>query len=466
MFNSMSIRGGRIALTAVLVCFITMMACARKSEPTAYKEGKVERQKTFSSEDEFLDYIQRAHFNYMWDGAEKNSGLAPERIHMDGVYPENDADVITTGGSGFGIAGLIVGIDRKFISRTEGVARLEKIVDFLVKADRFHGVWPHWMYGKTGKVKPFGMKDDGADLVESAFLMQGLLCARQYFINGNDTEKALSVKIDKLWREMEWSWFLNGKDVLYWHWSPKYGWEMNFALEGYNECLMAYILGASSPTHPIPASAYHNGWARKGGIVSDSKPFGYSLQLKHNGAEQYGGPLFWAHYSYIGLSPRNLKDKYADYWLVTRNHAMSNYQYCVSNPLNHKGYSAKCWGLTASYSVDGYRAHAPFHEDVGVITPTAALSSFPYTPEESTRALKYFYDELGDKLWGKYGFYDAFSLEKQWFPQRYLAIDQCTVAPMIENHRTGLLWKLFMSCPEVQSGLEKLGFTVGSDAKQ
>lgn len=237
---------------------------------------------------------------------------------------------------------------------------------------------------------------------------------------------------------------------------------MNFPLEGYNECLIIYILAASSPTYPIPASAYHNGWARKGGIKSDAVAYGHPLILKFNGAEQYGGPLFWAHYSYIGLCPKGLSDQYANYWDLNRNQTLINYQYCVENPERYKGYSANCWGLTASYSVEGYHAHMPVNNDQGVITPTAALSSFPYTPEESMKAMRHFYFDLGDRIWGKYGFYDAFSIDQDWFPTRYLVIDQCTIAPMIENYRSELLWRLFMSCPEVQDGLNKLGFKVNS----
>lgn len=414
---------------------------------------------TFESDDAFLDFIQKTHINYMWEGAEPNSGLAPERIHMDGVYPQNDADVITTGGSGFGIAGLIVGIEREFIPREAGVERLHQIADFLAQADRYHGVWAHWIHGPTGKTKAFSTKDNGADLVESAFLMQGLLIAREYFKEGSEREKALAQKIDTLWQEMEWDWFLNGEDVLYWHWSPDYEWEMNFPLEGYNECLITYILAASSPTHPIPASAYHNGWARRGDIISNTEAYGLPLVLRHNGAEAYGGPLFWSHYSYIGLSPKGLKDQYADYWELNRNHALINYAYCVENPQGFEGYGENSWGLTASYTVDGYTAHMPMKNDRGVITPTAALSSFPYTPQESMRALEHFYYDLGDKIWGKYGFYDAFSVHHDWYPDRYLAIDQLTIAPMIENHRTGLLWNLFMGAPEIQEGLQKLGIT-------
>lgn len=452
-----------ILKSAALALAVVFVGCSAKTEKAAeltIAQQAEQRPEQFENDSVFLDFIQKVHFNYMWEGADSTSGLAKERIHLDNHYPENDQNTITIGGSGFGVAGLIVAMDRGFITREAGVERLHKIADYFTKADRFHGVWPHWLDGPTGKVKPFGKKDNGGDLVESAFLMQTLLCVRQYMDANVETEKALIDKINKLWNEMEFDWYRNGgKNVLYWHWSPEYEWEMNFPLEGYNECLMAYILGASSPTHGIPAECFHEGWARSGGIKTDVKPYGLPLDAKHNGAEAMGGPLFWAHYSYIGLDPRGLKDQYVDYWNVTRNHAMVDYKYCVENPKNFVGYGENCWGLTASYSTKGYAAHCPGDNDCGVITPTAALSSFPYTPEESMRALKYFYSK-GEWIWGKYGFYDAFSETDNWTVPRYLAIDQLTIAPMIENYRTGLLWNLFMSCPEIQAGLAKLGFTI------
>lgn len=444
------------------LCFM-LISCGDKKKETINNTSVVvekNRPMKFDSDDAFLEYIQKTHFNYMWEGAEPNSGLARERIHVDGNYPLNDQNIVTTGGSGFGITGLIVAMERGFISREEGTERLLRIVDFLEKADRFHGVWPHWLDGTTGKVKPFGTKDNGGDLVESAFLMQGLLCVRQYFLNGNDTEKEIATRIDVLWKEMDWTWYLNGKNVLYWHWSPEYNWEMNLPIRGYDECLITYILAASSPTHTIPAEVYHEGWARNGEIKSDAYAYGLPLILKHNGAEAYGGPLFWSHYSYIGLNPKGLTDDYANYWELNRNQTLINHLYCVANPKKYRGYGENCWGLTASYSVNGYTAHKPMANDLGVITPTAALSSFPYTPEESMAALKHFYFDLGDQIWGEYGFYDAFSQQENWYPKRYLAIDQLTIAPMIENYRTGLIWDSFMSCPEVQEGLEKLNFKI------
>ena len=415
------------------------------------------RPDSFASDSAMLDYIQKVTLNYMWEGAEPVSRLAPERIHLDNIYPSNDKDVVTLGGSAFGVAGIIVGIERGFIDRKAGVDRLTHIVDYLAKADRFHGAWPHWLKGPTGRTVTFGKKDDGGDLVETSFMLQALLCVRQYFKDGNATEKALAAKADNLWRTVEFDWYTQGgKHVLYWHWSPTYGWQKNFPVTGYNECMVMYILAASSPTHSVPAECYHEGWARSGAIKSNAAPYDYPLEVSHNGAEATGGPLFWAHYSWFGLNPRGLKDRYANYWNVVCDHALSNWAYCIANPKGYKGYSKDCWGLTASYSPGGYSAHAP-NNDLGVITPTAALSSFPYAPRQSMAALKYFWQQ-GDWIWGKYGFYDAFSEQYNWTLPRYLAIDQLIITPMIENYRSGLLWKLFMSCPEIQEGLQKLGF--------
>lgn len=411
------------------------------------------------SDQALLDTVQHATFRYFWDGAEPVSGMAPERINMDGIYPQNDKDVVTTGGSGFGVMAILAGIERGYITREQGFERLNKIVDFLGKADRFHGAWSHWLYGPTGKVKPFSQKDDGGDLVETSFLIQGLLCVRQYFREGNKEEQQLANRIDSLWKGVDWQFYTQGQQVLYWHWSPDYGWQMNFPIHGYNECLITYILAASSPTHSIAASVYHDGWAENGRIKSPSIQFGDTLQLFRQGNAIFGGPLFWAHYSYLGLNPNGLKDQYADYWKENVNQTLINYAWCVKNPLHYKGYGSKSWGLSASYSVDGYAAHAPGdNTDLGVISPTAAISSFPYTPDKSMAAVRYWYQQMKDKIWGPYGFYDAFSETANWYPKKYLAIDQGPQVVMIENYRTGMLWKLFMSCPEVQEGLKKLGF--------
>ncbi len=412
------------------------------------------------SDEALLDLVEERTFRYFWDGAESNSGMACERIHTDGVYPQNDQTVVTSGGAGFGVMAILAGIKRGYITREEAVERLEKITNFLEKADRFHGVWPHWMYGETGKVKPFSKKDDGGDLVETSFMAQGLLCVRQYFKDGSEREKALAAKADELWKGIEWDWHRGAdkENVLFWHWSPNHAWDMNFRIRGYNECLITYVLAACSPTHGVPAEVYHEGWAEGGKITEDPpEAFGIKLPLRHQAAPEYGGPAFWAHYSFLGLNPNGLKDQYADYFEHNRKHILINRQFCIENPNNFKGYSKDNWGITSSYSMKGYASHKP-ERDLGVIAPTAALASIPYTPKYSMDAMRFFYEELGDTLMGPYGFYDAFSIHDNWFPRKYLAIDQGPIVVMIENHRSGMLWDLFMSCEEVQTGLEKLGF--------
>jgi hypothetical protein len=441
-----------------LVKVVLAAALAFGCSPSRKATGELS---AFTTEEKkIFDEVQRSTFQYFWDGAEPNSGLARERLHVDNVYPQNDQNVVTSGGGGFGVMAILSGIERGYITRQQGRERLEKIVRFLETADRFHGAWPHWWHGQTGKVKPFSRRDDGGDLVETAFMVQGLLAARQYFQNGNAAEKALAQRMDKLWKDVEWDWYRNGKNVLYWHWSPNFNWEMNHAVTGYNECLILYILAASSPTHAVPAEVYHEGWARGGKIKEGAASYkGVKLEMANPGETNNGGPLFWAHYSYLGLDPRGLKDRYGDYWQHNQNHALINYQWCVDNPKKFKGYGADSWGLTSSYSVRGYSGHAPSEKrDLGVISPTAALSSFPYTPEQSMAAMKNWFTTKKDSLYGPYGFYDAFSDEHNWYPKRYLAIDQGPIVVMMENHRSGLLWNLFMSAPEIREGLRKLGF--------
>jgi hypothetical protein len=401
------------------------------------------------SDDALLNLVEQQTFKYFWDFGHPVSGLARER--------NSSPETVTSGGSGFGIMAIVTGISRNFITRAEGLARMQKIVGFLKTAQTFHGAFPHWLDGTTGQVIPFSSKDNGADIVETSYLMEGLLTARQFFNGGDGAETALRTDINILWNAVDWNWFRqNDQNVLYWHWSPSYNWELNFQLKGWNEALITYVLAASSPAHSIPKIVYDNGWASNGGMKNGSTYYSYTLPL----GPAYGGPLFFEHYSFMGINPGDLNDTYANYHTQTVNHTKINYEYCKENPLHWYGYSNESWGLTASDVPDGYNASSPTN-DVGVIAPTAALSSFPYTPVESMQALKFFYYKLGDKLWGPYGFKDAYSLDKLWFADSYLAIDEGPIIVMIENYRSGLLWQLFTSCPEVKTGMKNLGFTAG-----
>lgn len=446
------------SLTIGLLLSMAGLQACQNSQKTDNSKDSLSVDSISLSNDSLMNKIQQQTFQYFWEGAEPNSGLARERIHIDGEYPQNDQNVVTTGGSGFGIMGIVVGMERGYISKKDGESRLNHIMDYLAKIPRFKGAWSHWYFGDSGKVKAFSEKDNGGDLVETAFLTQSLIVVREYFKNGSDLQKEIAKKADNLWREIDWNHYTNGKNVLLWHWSPSHDFGMNHPIQGYDECLITYVLAASSPTHPIDTAVYNQGWARNGKIKSDLKKLNIPIGIKHNAKEGQVGPLFWAHYSFMGLNPTGLKDAYVNYGDVVENHSRINIAYAEENPHKYKGYGAdKGWGLTASYSITGYDAHHP-DNDKSVISPTAALSSMPYTPKESLAFARYLFTHLGDKVWGKYGFYDAYSETENWYPQRYLAIDQGPIVVMMENYRSGLIWNLFMNAPEIQEGLKKLGF--------
>lgn len=435
----------------LLFYFMPAPLTAAQLSPKKDTKVKIDIQKNLS-DTALLTLVQKQTFRYFWDFAHPVSGMARERSNS--AYGYGD-EVVTTGGTGFGAMATIVAAERGWISRDSAASHLLKMVVFLSKADSYHGAFPHWLNGTTGKIIPFSRKDDGADLVETSYLFQGLLCVRQYFNRDNNIESELRNRINWLWNDIEWSWFTKGgEEVLYWHWSPNNGWAMNFPVRGYNECLIMYVLAASGDRYPVSSAVYHRGWAQSNFFKNGREFYGIKLPLGFN----YGGPLFFAHYSFLGLDPNNLVDQYANYWEQNKNHTLINRAWCIDNPQKFKGYGENCWGLTASDNFEGYNAHSPGN-DLGVITPTAALSSFPYTPEYSMLVLKHFYFDLGDKIWGEYGFVDSFSETKNWYAKNYLAIDQGPIIVMIENYRTGLLWKLFMSCPEVKNGLKKLEFS-------
>ncbi|HOW25811.1 MAG TPA: glucoamylase family protein [Bacteroidales bacterium] len=419
-----------------------------------------------------LDIVQRQTFRYFWHYAHPVSGLARER--SDTVLAEhywdyiNEAwdepnfsktlfgpDACAIGGTGFGIMATIVAVERGWIERATAVRRLVQIADFLANADCFHGIYPHFMDGRTGRTIKFDRLDDAADLVETSYLLMGFLCAREYFDADSPIEVYLRNRITKMWNVANWNWHTNGEKKLYWHWSPNNGFDMNFPIWGWNECLITYILAASSPFHAISKDVYDGSWVGSSGFKNGRSYYGITLPL---GNYDWGGPLFFEHYTFMGIDPRDLKDSLGiDYFEQVRSHTLINRAYCIDNPKNYKDYGENCWGLTAGDSYKGYVAHCP-EVDFGVIQPTAALSSFPYAPEYSMQVLKHFYFDLGDKIWSEYGFVDGFSETHNWYAKSHLAIDQGPIVVMIENYRTGLLWELFMQIPDIQKGLIKLGF--------
>lgn len=400
------------------------------------------------SDSALLTMVEQQTFKYFWDFGHPTSGMARER--------NTSGDVVTTGGTGFGIMAMLVASERKFIARADALGRITNIVNFLsTKCTTYHGAFSHWINGATGATQPFSAQDNGGDIVETSYLLQGLLCARQYFNGAGTDETNLRTAINKLYDAVDWNWYRNSsQSVLYWNWSPDQGFVVNVKVQGWNEALITYVMAASSNTNAIGKDVYDNGWAKNGGMKNGKSFFGIPLPL----GPDYGGPMFFAHYSFLGINPHNLTDAYANYWTQDTAHARINYLYCVNNPKKFAGYSSACWGLTASDIDNGYTASEP-NNDQGYIAPTAAIASLPYTPVESMNALRFFYYTLGDKIWGDYGFVDAFNLNNIWFATSYLAIDQGPEIVMIENYRSGLLWNLFMSCPEIKTGMKKLGFS-------
>lgn len=420
------------------------------------------------SDDELLNMVEEASIRYYWEAAHPASGMIRENI-------PGDDRIVAAGATGFGIMALVAGVDRHFIPRPAAVERLLRITEFLKNADRFHGAWPHFMDGATGRRMPvFGIYENGGDLVETAFLMQGLLAARQYFRGPNGAEQQLYRRITGLWESVEWDWYRRTpeNDALLWHWSPEFSWYINHRLTGWNEVMIVYLLAIASPTHGVPASLYYTGWAGQSEaavhyrqswgrvIAGDHYTNGQSYDgIKLDVGVGRGGPLFFTQYSFLGFDPRGIRDKFTDYFQNNRNIALINRAYCIRNPGHYKGYGPNCWGLTASDGPIGYTAHAPNAEDDdGTITPTGALASFPYTPEASMEALKHFYRDLGGELWGAFGFRDAFNESLDWMARIYMGLNQAPIAVMIENYRTGLVWKMFMSNPEIHPMLEKIGF--------
>lgn len=403
-------------------------------------------------DDELMEAVQRQTFRFFWEGAHPISGFAPDRCTTRGAA---SGDLVAVGGSGFGVMAIIVAAERGWVSRGAALERLGRMLDLLTRTTCYHGAFPHFMNGRTGASIPFTRKDDGGDLVETSFLLMGLLCAREYFNRSTPEETALRDVIHSLWHDVEWDWYTrDGREVLYWHWSPNNGWALDLEIRGWNEALITYVLAASAPRYPVDRLAYQRGFAAGQDFVNGNTYYGIQLPL----GVPYGGPLSFAQYSFCGLDPRGLKDIHADYWEQNQHHVRINHAYCEKNPLRHKGYGAACWGLTASDDLAGYAVHSP-EDDNGTISPTAALSSMPYAPREAIQAIRHFLSTHGEKVWGRFGFVDAFCEARDWYADSFVAIDQGPIIVMIENYRTGLLWKLFMNVPEVQAGLRSLSFT-------
>jgi hypothetical protein len=413
------------------------------------------------TDEQFLDSIQEATFKFFWDYAHPVSGLIRDNYEPAGV-----TNTCALGGTGMGLMAICVGSERGFVTRTDAAQRVLKTLNFLNDVTpRYHGAWAHFADGDTGQtLAVINSYDNGADLVETAYIAEGLLTVRQYFNSGDTTETQIRNLATQMWEGIDWYWYLRRTDPnytnnesLYWHWSPDYNWAMDMPIHGFNECQITYLLAIASPTHPIPASCYYNGWT-SGGYKNGSTYYGYKQWV--GGFESC---MFFTHYTQLGFDPRNKYDNFCNYFDNSRNIALIDRAYCIANPKGYTDYNEFVWGMTASYNPWGYGAHAPGSPDNGTISPTAALSSTPYTPTESIAAMKHFYHNYNGKIWGPFGFTDAFNPTVDWFSQAYIAIDQGPILIMIENYRTSLCWNAFMANPEITQMLDKIGWATRAD---
>ncbi len=410
------------------------------------------------TDDDLMTMVQEATFDYFWDFAHPVSKLTREGFR-------HASNITASGGTGMGLMAIVVGVERGFVTRAAAAQRILEMLTFLDESTvRYHGAWSHWIDGNTGATIAFaGPQDNGGDLVETAYLCQGFLTVRQYFDDTVDpVETEIRNRATSMWEGVEWDWYRRfaGSDVLYWHWSPDFGWALNMTVTGYNEAMIVYLLAMASPTHFMPASSYLGGWAAPAGYANGSFYFGIEQPV----GPPVGGPLFFTHYSFLGFDPRYKQDGFTDYFVNSRNISLIHQAYADANPLNFEGYNAWMWGLTASTSPPpwDYLAHSPLN-DVGTISPTAALSAMPFVPSESLKSTRYLYDTFGPALFSTYGFLDAINLQENWISDTFLAIDQGPIIVMIENYRSALCWNLFMANPEIRPAILAAGWTLSSD---
>lgn len=435
---------------AELIFFLPVISGCDRNLPDPDPVVEHEIDQTYFPENTLpaLDELQHRTVNYFWDtsvngGSDDVTGMAGE-----GADRKN---ALATGGTGFSVMAIIVGVDRGWINREEAALRMQKIVRFLGKADRFNGAWAHWT-APTGKALAWGSRT-GGDLEETSLLMQGLIMVREYFNQPNAVETEVRDSINSFYSTIQFSNFTNGQQTLYWSWYPPQngaGEYYELPIGGYNEALIVYILGMGAPNNSIPGSFYQSAWYKNGGILTTKNNYGYETPV----SDPRFMPLFLSHYSMLSLNPLKMQDSNMFFWDYSVKHTMINRHYCVYET-SGLGYNENIWGLTASYSIDGYSAHSPGN-DLSVITPSAALSSMPFTPYYSMQVL-FGLKKQYPEMYSEYGFYDAFSPSTGWQSHRFLAIDQGPIPAMIENYRSGLLWDLLMNAPEIQKGLAAAG---------
>ncbi len=410
---------------------------------------------TAQTTEELLEDIQHKAFLYFWNEANPTNGLIRDRSQ-----PGSPASIAAVG---FGLSAICIAIDHGWVSRVDGRARvLTTLNTFWTKPQGtaiggiigYKGLFYHFLDMNTG----FRTWDSELSTIDTALLMAGMLDARQYFSTNDPLDLQVRDLADDLYERVDWEFMRNGQTRIMMGWKPNTGFGGFGVWQGYNEAMILYLLALGSPTFPVPASTW-TAWCNT-----------YSWQTHYGYTYVNFPPLFGHQYSHCWVDFRYHRDPYMQskgitYFENSRRATLAQREYCIDNPFNRIGYGEDLWGLTASDDPFGYSAHGapPPQNDNGTITPTAAVSSIPFTPTESIECMENMYFTYGGQLWGTYGFKDAFNLNNGWFATDFLGIDQGPIIMMIENHLNGSIWNRFMDNPAVQLGLQRAGFIVAAD---
>ena len=406
----------------------------------------------FASDDEFLDYVQQANFDYFWYWANPLNGLIPDR--------STTTSPCSIAAEGFGLTAIGIGIDHGWISRADGAAFVNTALNTFYLLPQ--GPTTNEIIGYKGWFYHFldmntGLRTWSSELssIDTCLFLAGVLYVKQYFNGTNATETAIRSTADAIFNRVDWNFMSQGTAGVAMGWQPTTGFSGYGNWTGYNEGMIIYCMGLGTSTSPLPPAAW--------GVWTS----GYTWQTLFGQSYVTIGPLFCYEYSHCWIDFRFQVDAYLNnrgitYFENSRRAALAQVAYCATTPFT--GYSSTFWGLTAcdGPSPTGYTARglpaAGYASDDGTIAPCAAGGAICFAPEYCLPTLKAIYTSYRTKLWTESGFHDAFNIAKNYWDTDELGIDQGPIVVMIENYRTQRVWRLFMQNPEIPRGLQHAGF--------
>jgi hypothetical protein len=431
----------------------------------------------------FLDTLERRTFAFFWDHSDSVTGLTPDR------WPSPSFSSIAA--VGFALTAYPIGVERGYVSRTDAAERVLRTLRFFWEAPQgpaqsdvsgYHGFFYHFLDMRTGR----RYRTVELSTIDTALLLGGTLFCQSYFDGSDSREVAIRSYAESLYARVDWRWAQTHYPLISHGWTPEAGF-ITYDWSGYNEAMLVYLLALGSPTRPIGRDAWDT-WTQP-----------YEWGRHFGGLEHVGfGPMFGHQYTHVWIDFRGIQDAYMrargiDYFENSRRQTYAQRAYAIANPGEWVGYGPDVWGLTSSdgpgdflLTIDGrpraffgYAARGTSFTEVrddGTLAPTAAGASIPFAPEITIPALVTMRERYGDRLFGSYGFLEAFNPTfgtpmtvplghvipgEGWFDTDYLGIDQGAMVAMIENYRSDLVWRVMRRNPHILRGLLRAGFTGG-----